>query len=91
MAPPAIDRHRSAARHHDRGIGRAEAAEEGERFRAITFKLPWQPEDLLLSSNWLHLKTAGTNTEAIEILDEAGRTKRIRNTTRIGLNHRSVS
>ncbi|MEU1513295.1 hypothetical protein ABZ490_14235 [Streptomyces sp. NPDC005811] len=65
---------------------------EWSLFRAITLELPWQPEELLTSSNWLQLKTAAAaNTEAIAILAEAGRTKRIRNTARIGLNHRSVS
>jgi hypothetical protein len=65
---------------------------EWSLFRAVRLKLPWQPEDLLASSNWLQLKTAaGPNTEAIEILAEAGRSKRIRNTARIGLNHRSES
>ncbi|MCL6734946.1 hypothetical protein [Streptomyces neyagawaensis] len=55
-------------------------------FRAVTLKLPWQPDDLLASSDWLQLKTAaGTNTEAMEILAVAGRTKRIRNTARAGL------
>ncbi|MGW3449240.1 hypothetical protein [Streptomyces sp. NPDC001076] len=43
-------------------------------------------------SNWLQLMTAAeTNIEAVEILAEAGRTKRIRNTARTGLNHRSES
>ncbi|MFE5596028.1 hypothetical protein [Streptomyces sp. NPDC056549] len=61
-------------------------------FRAVTLKLPWQPDDLLASSNWLQLKTAaGTNTQAIEILAEAGRTKRIRNTAKATLSHRSES
>lgn len=70
----------------------AQRLREWSLFRAITLRLPWQPEDLLESSNWLQLKTAaGTSTEAIEILAEAGRTKRIRNTARIGLNHRSES
>ncbi|MFK0173934.1 hypothetical protein ACIQU5_34660 [Streptomyces sp. NPDC090306] len=70
----------------------AQRLREWSLFRAITLKLPWQTEDLLASSNWLQLKTAaGTNTEAIEILAEAGRTKRIRNTARVGLNHRSES
>ncbi|MET9673247.1 hypothetical protein ABZY68_09150 [Streptomyces sp. NPDC006482] len=70
----------------------AQRLREWSLFRAITLRLPWQPEDLLASSNWLQLKTAaGTNTEAIEILAEAGRTKRIRSTARIGLNHRSES
>lgn len=69
-----------------------ERLREWSLFRAITLKLPWQPEDLLASSNWLQLKTTtGTNTEAIKILAEAGRTKRIRNTARIGLNHRNKS
>ncbi|MER5967758.1 hypothetical protein [Streptomyces sp. NPDC002057] len=59
-------------------------------FRAVTLKLPWQPDDLLASSNWLQLKTAtGTNTEAVKLLAEAGRTNRIRNTARIGLTHHS--
>ncbi|MFF4291966.1 hypothetical protein [Streptomyces sp. NPDC001601] len=70
----------------------AQRLREWSLSRAITLKLPWQPENLLASSNWLQLKTAaGTNTEAIEILAEAGRTKRIRNTARTGLNHRSES
>ncbi|MFD7785691.1 hypothetical protein ACFV4Q_21760 [Streptomyces nojiriensis] len=39
-------------------------------------------------TNWLQLRTAaGTNTEAIEILAEAGRTKRIRNPARSSLRH----
>ncbi|WP_328752926.1 hypothetical protein OHT57_45965 [Streptomyces sp. NBC_00285] len=70
----------------------AQRLREWSLFRAIMLKLPWQPENLLASTNWLQLKTAvGTNTEAIEILAEAGRTKRIRNTARITLNHRSES
>ncbi|MFI7320231.1 hypothetical protein [Streptomyces venezuelae] len=61
---------------------------EWSLFRAIMLKLPWQPENLLASSNWLQLKTAaGTHTEATEILAEAGRTKRIRNTAGFSLNH----
>ncbi|MEU1180836.1 hypothetical protein ABZ464_24920 [Streptomyces sp. NPDC005820] len=70
----------------------AQRLREWSLFRAITLKLRRQPEDLLASSNWLQLKTAaGANTGAIEILAEAGRTKRIRNTARTGLNHRSES
>ncbi|MET9804244.1 hypothetical protein [Streptomyces sp. NPDC006368] len=68
----------------------AQRLREWSLFRAITLSLPWQADDLLASSNWLQLKTAaGTNTEAIEILADAGRTKRIRNTARTSLNHRS--
>ncbi|MER5275181.1 hypothetical protein ABT025_05425 [Streptomyces sp. NPDC002809] len=70
----------------------AQRVREWSLFRAITLKLPWQPANLLASSNWLQLKTAaGTNTEAVKILAEDGRTKRIRNTARIGLKHRSES
>ncbi|MYX93789.1 hypothetical protein GT045_02925 [Streptomyces sp. SID486] len=70
----------------------AQRLREWSLLRAISLKLPWQPGDLLESSNWLQLKTAaGTNTEAIEILAEAGRTKRIRHAARTSLNHRSVS
>ncbi|MGV9251374.1 hypothetical protein [Streptomyces sp. NPDC003697] len=60
----------------------AQRLREWSLCRAVTRKLPWQPDDLLASSNWLQLKTAaGTNTEAIGIiLADAGRTKRIRNT-----------
>ncbi|MER5599021.1 hypothetical protein [Streptomyces sp. NPDC002265] len=69
-----------------------ERLREWSLFRAVTLDLPWQPDDLLASSNWLQLRTAaGTNTEAVEILAEAGRTKRIRNTARTGLNHRGAS
>jgi hypothetical protein len=70
----------------------AQRLREWALFRAVTLKLPWQSDDLLASSNWLQLKTAaGTNTEAIEILAEAGRTKRIRNTAGTSLNHRNES
>lgn len=58
----------------------AQRLREWSLLRAITLNLPWQPDDLLASSNWLQLMTApGTNIEAVEILAEAGRTKRIRN------------
>ncbi|MEX1654815.1 hypothetical protein ABZ960_16755 [Streptomyces pseudovenezuelae] len=61
---------------------------EWSLFRDIMLELPWQPDDLLASSNWLQLKTAaGTNMVAVELLAEVGRTKRIRNTARIGLTH----
>ncbi|MYQ48826.1 hypothetical protein GTW40_27995 [Streptomyces sp. SID4985] len=70
----------------------AQRLREWSLFRAVTLKLPWQPHDLLASSNWLQLKTAaGTNVEAIEFLAEAGRTKRVRNAARASLNHRSES
>ncbi|MGW8768177.1 hypothetical protein ACWGN5_37510 [Streptomyces sp. NPDC055815] len=65
---------------------------EWSLLRAVTLGLPWQPDDLLASSNRLQLMTAtGTNTEAIGILAEAGRTKRIRNAAQAALSHRSES
>ncbi|MGV9341298.1 hypothetical protein [Streptomyces sp. NPDC003688] len=68
----------------------AQRLREWSLFRAVALKLPWQPDDLLASSNWLQLKTAaGTNAEAIEFLAEVGRTKRVRNAARASLNHRS--
>ncbi|WP_432115055.1 hypothetical protein [Streptomyces sp. S1] len=63
---------------------------EWSLFRAVALGLPWQPDDLLASSHWLQLKTAaGTNTEAVGILAERGRTKRIRDTAGAGLTHGS--
>ncbi|MBF4135780.1 MULTISPECIES: hypothetical protein [Streptomyces] len=70
----------------------AQRLREWSLFRTVALKLPWQPDEMLASSNWLQLKTAaGTNTEAIELLSEAGRTKRIRNTAKATLSHRSES
>ncbi|MFJ9902596.1 hypothetical protein ACIRVK_06765 [Streptomyces sp. NPDC101152] len=65
----------------------AQRLHEWSLFRAVTLKLPWQRHDLLASSNWLQLKTAaGPSGEAVKILAELGRTKRIRNTARNNLN-----
>ncbi|MGI5478768.1 hypothetical protein [Streptomyces lavendofoliae] len=70
----------------------AQRLREWSLFRALTLSLPWEPNDLLMSSNWLQLKiAAGTDVEALGILAEAGRTKRIRNTAGIGLNHHRES
>jgi hypothetical protein len=67
----------------------AQRLREWSLLRAVTLDLPWQEDDLLTSSNWLQLKTASaTNTAAVEILAEAGRTKRIRNTAKASLKHR---
>ncbi|MFE2537362.1 hypothetical protein [Streptomyces sp. NPDC059371] len=61
--------------------------EEWSLLRAIRLGLPWLPDDLLVASNWLQLKTAatsgtavGSGTAAFEVLAEGGRTRRIRNT-----------
>lgn len=60
---------------------------EWSLFRAIALGQSWRPDDLLTSSNWLQLRTAGgTNAEALGILTEGGRTRRIRNTARATLN-----
>jgi hypothetical protein len=56
---------------------------EWSLFRTITLNEAWHPDVLLDSSDWLQLKAAATsNTDAIEILAQHGRTKRIRNTAR---------
>ncbi|MCL8015569.1 hypothetical protein [Streptomyces sp. AS02] len=63
---------------------------EWSLLRAVTLHLPWHPDDLLTASNWLQLKAAATaNTEARQVLAEAGRTKRIRNTAGAGLDRRA--
>lgn len=64
---------------------------EWSLLRAVTLRLPWQQDDLLASSDWLQLRTAadpGTSTEALELLADRGRTKRIRATARAGLEQR---
>jgi hypothetical protein len=66
--------------------------QEWSLLRAITLELPWERDDLLASSNWLQLRTAaGTNAEAIAVLTELGRTRRIRTTARAGLTRRTSS
>ncbi|MEU1598358.1 hypothetical protein ABZ468_37465 [Streptomyces sp. NPDC005708] len=62
--------------------------QEWTLFRTITLRQSWRPDALLASSDWLQRKTAATsNADAIEILAERGRTKRIRNTARTSLKH----
>ncbi|MFF3306190.1 hypothetical protein [Streptomyces sp. NPDC002952] len=59
---------------------------EWSLLRAITLGRPWHQDALLESSDWLQRKAAaGSNTDALEILAERGRTKRIRSTARITL------
>ncbi|MFF8397430.1 hypothetical protein [Streptomyces sp. NPDC016172] len=63
--------------------------QEWSLFRAVTLRLPWNPGDLLASSDWLQLRTAaGSSPEALGVLAESGRTKRIRNTARASLTGR---
>jgi hypothetical protein len=55
-------------------------------FRAVALGLPWDQDALLGSSDWLQLKTAaGWSPDALAVLAERGRTKRIRGTARAGL------
>ncbi|MFC9438639.1 hypothetical protein [Nocardia sp. NPDC057030] len=66
----------------------ARRLQEWTLFRAITLSRPWHPDALLESSDWLQHKTAaGSNTDALAILAERGRTKRIRNTARANPKH----
>ncbi|MFF8936575.1 hypothetical protein ACF08O_17915 [Streptomyces paradoxus] len=59
---------------------------EWSLLRAVTLRLPWHADELLASSDWLQLKAAaGPDPEALGVLAECGRTKRIRNTARTGL------
>ncbi len=59
---------------------------EWSLLRAVTLRLPWHKDELLAASDWLQLKTAaGPNPEALPVLAERGRTKRIRDTARTGL------
>ncbi|MFF5312819.1 hypothetical protein [Streptomyces massasporeus] len=65
--------------------------QEWSLFRAVALGLPWHRDDLLGASDWLQLKAAdGTNPEALQVLAESGRTKRIRNTARTGLGRRGT-
>ena len=64
--------------------------QEWSLFRAITLGQPWPPDALLDSSNWLQLKAAtASNTDAVRLLAERGRTKRIRNIARTNLQRHS--
>jgi hypothetical protein len=49
-------------------------------FRAITLGLPWHPDALTESSDWLQRKTAAASSpDALALLAEHGRTRKIRN------------
>jgi hypothetical protein len=57
-------------------------------FRAITLGLPWHPDALVESSDWLQRKTAAAlNADALALLAEHGRTRRIRNAARSNPQH----
>lgn len=65
---------------------------EWSLFRAITLRLAWHRNDLLASSDWLQLKAAaGSDPEALGVLADNGRTKRIRHTARTSLIRRRSS
>ena len=68
----------------------ARRLQEWSLFRAIMLGQPWHPAALLESSDWLQRKVAGTSrTEALGLLAESGRTKRIRNTARTSFKQQS--
>jgi hypothetical protein len=57
--------------------------QEWSLLRAITQCRPWHPDALHDASDWLQLRAAATSdTVAIGLLAERGRTKRIRSTAR---------
>ncbi|MFD5230458.1 hypothetical protein ACFWJ5_18390 [Streptomyces qaidamensis] len=59
---------------------------EWSLLRAVTLRLPWRADALLASSDWLQLKAAtGSDPEALGVLTDRGRTKRIRRAARAGL------
>lgn len=60
----------------------ARRLQEWTLFRAITLSQSWATDALLGSSDWLQLKAAAANTDAVELLAEHGRTKRIRRLSR---------
>ncbi|MEU8756684.1 hypothetical protein AB0C88_40025 [Streptomyces chartreusis] len=61
----------------------ARRLQEWTLFRAITLSQSWSTDALLGSSDWLQLKAAtAANTDAVELLAERGRTKRIRRLSR---------
>ncbi|SMQ17072.1 hypothetical protein SAMN06272771_3454 [Streptomyces sp. Ag82_O1-12] len=65
--------------------------QEWSLLRAVVLGLPWHRDDLLGASDWLQLKAAaGRNPEALQVLAESGRTKRIRNAARTGLGRRGT-
>ena len=68
----------------------AQRLQEWSLFRAVTLGQPWHPDALIDSSNWLQLKAAtASNTDAVRLLAEQGRTKRIRNTATTNLQRHS--
>ncbi|WP_405165595.1 hypothetical protein OG203_11145 [Nocardia sp. NBC_01499] len=61
---------------------------EWSLLRAITLAEPWNPDALLNSSDWLQRKVSQSRTspQALTILAEAGRTRRVRNVAKQNLN-----
>ncbi|WP_331721117.1 hypothetical protein [Streptomyces sp. NBC_00454] len=69
----------------------AQRLQEWSLYRVVALGQPWRPDALLGSSNRLQLMVAtASNTDAVRLLAEQGRTKRIRNTAKTNLQrHRS--
>jgi hypothetical protein len=60
----------------------AKRLREWSLFRSITLARAWSPAELVAASDWLQRKvTEGTtSSQALALLAEAGRTRRVRNT-----------
>ncbi|MEY9844822.1 hypothetical protein ABH940_001892 [Streptacidiphilus sp. BW17] len=63
---------------------------EWSLFRAVALAQPWIPSALTDSSDWLQRKIAESldSSDALAVLAETGRTRRVRNTARSALTRR---
>jgi hypothetical protein len=69
----------------------AQRLHEWSLFRAITLATPWSADTLIAASDWLQHKvaTSATSPEALTVLAESGRTRRVRNTAKSKINRKS--
>lgn len=57
----------------------------------ITLGLPWHQDALIESSDWLARKTADAfNADALGLLTELGRTRKVRNAAQTNPEHRGL-
>jgi len=63
---------------------------EWSLFRAVALAQPWAPDALTDSSDWLQRKIAESldSADALAVLAETGRTRRVRNTAKTSLTRR---
>jgi hypothetical protein len=66
----------------------AQRLREWSLLRAITHDTPWNVDALTAASNWLQRKVVETaaSPQALTVLAEAGRTRRVRNTAKSKIN-----